>query len=178
MGLEFETAEARRIWAEYRRRLAWRDRELPAIERSERMMEAEAHIADAMRDASGKSEAERLRVALDAFGALDAPPPAWRAPVHFTLRYLGMSVVVICGLFALALLHMAAMEVFNPDSVGLYWRPGDGYTLSYENQPDSREVLGACFIPAALAASVALIGIAAGVYRLLSPSASRDSARA
>lgn len=175
MGLEFETAEARRIWADYRRRLAWRDRDLPAIERSERVLEAEAHIAEAMQEASDDSEPERLRAALDAFGSLDAPPPAWRAPVHFALRYLGMSVVVVCGLFALAFLHMAAMDAFNPDAVGLYWRPGDGYTLSYENQPGSREVLGAWFIPAALAASVSLIGIAAGVYRLLSPSASRAS---
>lgn len=178
MSLELETAEARRIWADYRRRLAWRDRDLPAIERAEREMEAEAHIAEAMRDAAGENEPERLRAALDAFGALDAPPPAWRAPVHFALRYAGMSVVVICGLFALALLHMAAMDAFNPDAVGLYWRPGDGYTLSYEIQPGSREVLGAWFIPTALAASASLIGIAVWVYRLLSPSERSDSARA
>lgn len=178
MGLELETAEARLLWARYRRRLAWRDRDLPAAERAERVMEAEAHIADALAEAQGGSEADRLRAALDAFGKLEDPPAAWRVPVYFALRYVAMTAIALSGLLALALLHMAVMEVFSPDAVGLYWHPGDGFTLSYENQPGSREVLGAWFIPAALAAATALIGIAAGLYRLVSPSASNASARA
>lgn len=177
MGLDLQTAEARRLWADYRHRLAWRDRDLPALERSERLMEAEAHIAEAMSASGSGGEAERLRAALQAFGRLEAPPSAWRAPLHFALRYLAMTTAVICGLFALALLHMAVMEVFNPDAVGLYWHPGDGVTLSYENQPGSRELLGAWFIPAALAAAAALLAIVAALYRLLSPSARRASAR-
>ena len=167
MGLDLQTAEARRLWADYRHRLAWRDRDLPALERAERLMEAEAHIAEAMSASGSGGEAERL----------EAPPSAWRAPLHFALRYLAMTTAVICGLFALALLHMAVMEVFNPDAVGLYWHSGDGITLSYENQPGSRELLGAWFIPAALAAAAALLAIVAALYRLLSPSARRASTR-
>lgn len=178
MGIELNTADARRVWADYRRRLAWRDRHLSPTERAERLMEAEAHIGEAMSVSSGGSEADRLHDALAAFGSLEAPPPAWRAPVHFALRYAAMTVIVLCGLLALALLHMSVMEIFNPEAVGLYWRDGDGVTLSYEAQPGSRELLGGWFIPAAVAVSAGLIAIAAGLYRLVSPSDKSASARA
>ena len=177
MGLDLQTGEARRLWSDYQRRLAWRDRDLPASERTERLLEAEAHISEAMSAASAGSEADQLRAALNAFGTLEPTPAVWQAPVQVALRYAGMSLAVICGFFALALLHMAVMEVFNPDAVGLYWRSGDGVSLSYEAQSGSRELLGVWFIPAALATAAVLLGVVAGLYRLLSPSASSASAR-
>lgn len=165
--IEFETAAARALWNDYRRRLAWRDRELPPAERAERLREAESHIIEAMAEDSGNSEVARLERALEAFGTIAAPPAAWQAPARMLASFIVITLIAVSGLLALSLLHMAVMEAFNPNEVGLYWRDGDGWTLSYEAQPDSREVLGAWFIPAALAIAALLGSLVAILLRRL-----------
>ena len=172
MTLELTTAEARRLWTDFLRRLEWSHRHLPGPERAEAKAEAVAHIAENMATLDLPDEADRLREALNRFGVPAAPPPPWRKPLAIGLHYLAIMVMGASGLVILILLHMILMKAFNPDAVGLYLYPGDPVlTLSYETQVGAREILGAWFIPILLAISA--LGSAAlyGLWKLaLSPS--------
>jgi hypothetical protein len=154
MTLELTTLEARRLWADFLRRLDWANRDLPGPERDEAKAEAIAHIAEDLAALDMPDEADRLRAALERFGLPPAPPPVWRKPLAIILHYLAIMVMGASGLVILTLLHMALMEALNPAAVGLYIYPGDNVvTLSYENQGGAREILGAWFIPAMLMVS-------------------------
>ena len=148
MTLELTTREARRLWADFLRRLDWANRDLAGPERAEARAEAIAHIAEDMAVLELPDEADRLREALTRFGIPAAPPPAWRKPLAIVLHYLAIMVMGASGLVILILLHMTLMEALNPASVGLYIYPGDNVlTLSYEAQDGARELLGGWFIP-------------------------------
>lgn len=171
MTLELTTAEARRLWTDFLRRLDWSNRDLPGPEREEAKAEVIAHIAEDMAALDLPDEVERLREALDRFGIPPAPPPAWRKPLAIVLHYLAIMVMGASGLVILILLHMTLMEALNPAAVGLYIYPGDTVlTLSYENQAGAREILGAWFIPAMLVVSAFGSAALYGLWKLaLSP---------
>lgn len=164
--LDLTTPEARRQWARFKRDLAFRDRNLPAADRDEALAETIAHIHDAFLAADGGTEASRLAAALTRFGPLEAAPPAWRKPLGVILHQAAILLIGITGFFVLALLHMAVMDLFNPEAVGLYIHAGGDFTLSYEVQPHSREVLGRWFAPAALGVSAVIGAGLFGIYRL------------
>lgn len=153
--LPLETETARRRLAEFRRSLAWRDRGLSEPEREEARLEAEAHLAEAFAAAQGE-ESDRLEAAIAAFGDLPDAPPAWRKPLAIVLHYGALPVIGVVGLFVLALLHMAAMDVLNPSQVGLWVYPDGDFSLSYEAQEGAREVLGPGFAFAAIGLSIGL----------------------
>ena len=153
--LTLESEAARRRLAEFRRRLAWRDRALPAPEREDARLETEAHLAEAFNAAQGE-ELNRLDAAVAAFGDLPDAPPAWRKPLAVALHYGALPVIGVFALFTLALLHMAVMDVFNPSGVGLWVYPDGDWSLSYEAQAGAREVLGRGFTFAAFGLSIGL----------------------
>lgn len=164
--LEFSSVDARRTWSRFKRDLAYRYRDLPPEDRIEAVAEAAAHIYEAIADAPGDTEHARLTAALAGFGELPAAPPAWRKPLGVALHQGAILILGVTGFFLAVLLHMAVMEVLNPDAVGLYVHSAGDFTLSYEIQPQSREVLGGWFIQAILG----FVGVAGaalyGLYRL------------
>ncbi|WP_203295012.1 hypothetical protein [Maricaulis parjimensis] len=167
INVEFETHEARRLWADFLKRLDWSNRHLPSADRSEARDEAIAHMAELLAASPIEDETDKLRDALQRFGPLPAPPPVWRKPLAVALHYLAIMTIGASGLVLLILLHMTVMEAFNPGEVGLYVYPGDGLpTLSYETQSGAREILGAGFIPVMLAIIAAGSAALFGLWRL------------
>lgn len=148
--LTFTTPQARRLWLNFLRRLDWANRELNIAERADIRAEAATHIRDAMEGLSEGDELSRLQAAISSFGDLPAAPPAWRRPAAVVLHYGSILVLGVAGIFVLILLHMAIMEVFDPQGVGLWHYAEGDWALSYEVQEGANEVLGAWFIPAML----------------------------
>lgn len=164
--MDLKTPQARRLWARFKRDLAFRDRDLSAADRQEALAETVAHIHDAFLAAGGESEVSRLTAALHQFGPLEQAPPAWRKPLGIILHQAAILFIGIACFFVLALLHMAVMDLFNPDAVGLYIHGGGDFTLSYEAQPHSREVLGGWFAPAAIGVAAVIGTIVFVIHRL------------
>lgn len=149
-ALTFSTPQARRLWADFQRRLDWANRELDLADRADISAEAAAHIRDAMAGLTEGDELMRLQASIAGYGELPAAPPAWRRPAAILLHYGSILAIGVIGVFVLVLLHMAVMEVLNAQAVGL-WHFADGdWALSYEAQTDADEVLGGWFIPAVL----------------------------
>ncbi|WP_417488353.1 hypothetical protein [Maricaulis sp.] len=171
MTLELTTAEARRLWADFLRRLDWANRELGTEDRAEARAEAAAHMREAMGDARADDEVDRLLAAIAEFGDPPAPPPVWLKPAAVIGHYLSIMVIGVTGLIVLVFAHMAIMEIINPAGVGLWVYPDDSaLTLSYEAQPGADEILGAGFIPVMLAVCAVLSGAIYGLWRFaLSP---------
>ncbi|RKQ94240.1 hypothetical protein [Maricaulis maris] len=165
------TEAARTLWRRFLKRLDWSNRTLGPDERAEARAEAAAHMREAMGETTAETEAGQLADAIAGFGDLPAPPPAWRQPVAHLVHYLAIMVIGATGLMVLVFFHMAVMEIFNPDGVGLWLYPDEvGLTLSYEVQPGAREALGAAFIPVMLLVNAVLIAAIYGLWRLaLSP---------
>lgn len=148
--LTFTTAAARLLWQDFLRRLDWANRDLDAAERAEIRAEAATHIRDAMEGLTEGDELSRLQAAIASYGDLPAAPPAWRRPAATGLHYGSILALGVAGVFVLIFLHMAVMEVFHPQAVGLWRYAGGDWALSYEAQEGAEEVLGAWFIPAIL----------------------------
>jgi len=163
--LTFSTPQARRLWHDFQRRLDWANRELDAAERAEIRAEAATHIRDAMAELSEGDELTRLQAAIAGYGDLDAAPPAWRQPAAVMLHYGSILALGVVGVFVLILLHMAVMEVFYPQAVGLWRYDGGGWALSYEAQDGATEMLGAWFIPAIVSACAATSALLYALWR-------------
>jgi hypothetical protein len=168
--MQFETETARKTWSRFERDLNWSNRNLPAAEQREALAEASAHIRDTMIGQQG-DEHDRLTNAIKGFGDLPEAPPVWRMPLAVALHYAAILVIGVIGLFLTLLLHMAVMDVFQPDQVGLWIYEGGSFSLSYEAQSDAREVLGWSFAPIILlVTSITGAGLY-GIWRLaLAPS--------
>ncbi len=164
--MRFESAEADRLWRDFLRRLDWANRDLSNEERLEARTETAGHIQDAMEAMQHGDELNRLTTAIEDFGELVSPPPRWLKPIAVVLHYLSIMFIGVIGLFLLALAHMCVMEVLHSDSVGLWLYPDDGLTLSYEVQPGATEILGAWFIPTALACIAVLGGTLWTLWRV------------
>ncbi|WP_417482910.1 hypothetical protein [Maricaulis sp.] len=161
--LTFSTPQARRLWQDFQRRLDWANRDLHAAERADLRAEAAAHIRDSMAELTEGDEFTRLQAAIAGYGDLPAAPPAWRRPAAILLHYGSILALGLAGIFVLIFLHMAVMEVFNAQGVGLWHFASGDWALSYEAQDGAEEVLGGWFIPAMLT-TCALVS--AGLYAL------------
>lgn len=148
--LALTTDEARRLWQDFQRRLNWANRALDAAERAEICAEAATHIRDAMQELTEGDEFTRLQAAIASYGDLPPAPPGWRRPAASVLHYASILTLGVAGVFVLILLHMAVMEMFHPQGVGLWHYAAGDWSLSYEAQDGAEEVLGAWFIPAVL----------------------------
>ena len=122
-ALTFSTPQARRLWADFQRRLDWANRELDLADRADISAEAAAHIRDAMAGLTESDELMRLEASIAGYGELPAAPPAWRRPAAILLHYGSILAIGVIGVFVLVLLHMAVMEVLNAQAVGLWHRP-------------------------------------------------------
>jgi hypothetical protein len=149
-GLAITTHEARRQWQDFQRRLEWANRDQDATDRADIRAEAATHIRDAMEAQTEGDEVTRLTAAMESYGTLPPAPPAWRQPLAVILHYGSILVLGVCGVFVLILLHMAVMEIFFPQAVGLWQHSQGDWSLSYEAQEGAEEILGAWFIPSIL----------------------------
>jgi len=164
-ALALTTAEARRLWQDFQRRLDWANRDLDAADRADIRAEAATHIRDAVMQMNEGEEVTRLRAAINSFGMLPAAPPAWRRPAAIALHYGSILALGVAGVFILILLHMAVMEVFYPDAVGLWRFPDGDWALSYEAQDSADEVLGGWFIPVIVSACALASGLLYALWR-------------
>jgi hypothetical protein len=164
-NLTLSTPGARRLWQDFLRRLNWVNRDLDAADRADISAEAATHIRDAMEGLAEGDELTRLQAAITGYGELPAAPPVWRQPAAIILHYGSILALGVAGIFVLILLHMAVMEVFYPQAVGLWhYRQGD-WALSYEAQEGAGEVLGAWFIPAILSLCAAASALLYTLWR-------------
>lgn len=166
-NLEFQTPEANWIWHGFLRRLDWSNRDLTPEEKEEARAEVAVHIRDAMAELNDGDdtgdEFTHLEMAIGSYGLLVDAPPAWRKPLAIGLHYCSILVIGVVGVFVLIFLHMAVMEIFNPEGVGLWIYSSGGFALSYEVQSGATEILGAWFIPTMLG----VIGVSVGALYLL-----------
>tara|TARA_R110000868_G_scaffold120773_7_gene320677 strand:+ start:11257 stop:11805 length:549 start_codon:yes stop_codon:yes gene_type:complete len=149
-SLTLSTPEAHRLWQDFQRRLNWANRDLDASDRGDISAEAATHIRDAMAAMGAGDELTRLQAAISDYGDLPAAPPVWRQPAAIMLHYGSILALGVAGIFVLIFLHMAVMEVFNAQGVGLWQYASGDWALSYEAQAEAVEVLGGWFIPAML----------------------------
>lgn len=159
---DWGSPEAAQAAEAFLRRLARSLRGASAAERQERLREAEAHLRD-FASAHGGPPETAVAAGVAAFGPL--PEPARPAPAGGALLSLIRTIVILfigaSGVLAAMTLHLAVSDLFAPDEVGLWVYASGDWSLSYEAQPDAREVLGAWFAPVfglgAIAVAIALV---------------------
>ncbi|MEE2566323.1 hypothetical protein [Hyphobacterium marinum] len=163
---EFQSREAKRIWADFSARLEWTYRDLPREERDEAIAEAQMHVLEACADAQGTGEADRLNAAIRRFGPLARRPSRWRVPAALALQYGAILAIGTLAFLTLALAAMMIAEIFNPSGVGLWVFPDGDWSLSFNRQAGGEEILGTWFIPVMMVVCAVLAGVIYGVHRL------------
>ncbi len=133
--------------------------------RAEMRAEGATKMHDALAEVSEGDEFTRVQTAIAGYGDLAAAPPVWRGPAAIMLNYGCILALGVVGVFVLILLHMAVLDIFYPQAVGLWRYDGGGWSLSYEVQAGAEEVLGAWFIPAILTTCAATSALLYALWR-------------